>query len=255
MTFDNEPTERSPLQRRTGVTVWKQIGDTLEREIRERRYLAEGRLPSETTLAARFKVNRHTLRQALAALQESGLIRIEQGRGAFVESGWVDYTLARRTRYSENVLRNKLTPTRRMLGGREEAATRPVAKALGLRSGARVLVAELLQLTGEEPLGIATMYFPAARFPGLLELIAAGESVTQAMRQQGVDDYTRVHNRITTRLPEEGVARALCQPRARPVLCVESVDADEHGTPVKYGITVFSGDRVQLVVDPEDARD
>jgi GntR family phosphonate transport system transcriptional regulator len=253
MTFETETIPPCPFRRRTGVTVWKQIGDTLEREIRERRYLADGRLPSETTLAARFKVNRHTLRQALAALQDSGLIRIEQGRGAFVQREWVDYALARRTRYSENVLRNKLMPTRTMLAGREEAAAQPVARALGLRRGTRVLVAEVLQMAGDEPLGIATMYFPAARFPGLLARLATGESVTQAMREQGVADYTRVHNRITTQLPEEGVAQALRQPRSRPVLSVESVDADEHGTPVKYGITVFSGDRVQLVVDPEDA--
>jgi GntR family transcriptional regulator, phosphonate transport system regulatory protein len=251
MTSDT-PSPRTALQRRTGVTVWKQIADTLEREIRERQYLAAGSLPSETALAERFKVNRHTLRQALAALQEGGLIRIEQGRGAFVQSEWVDYTLARRTRYSENVLRNRLQPARQMLAGREEAATPPVAKALGLRKGTRVLVAELLQLAGDQPLGTATMYFPALRFAGLLERLAAGETVSDAMRALGVSDYNRVSSRITTQLPDEALARTLCQPRTRPVLQVESVDADAEGTPVKYGLTVFSGDRVQLVVNTED---
>lgn len=251
MTSDTA-TSRPPLERRTGVTVWKQIADTLEREIRERLYMAAGTLPSETVLAARFKVNRHTLRQALATLQEAGLIRIEQGRGAFVQSEWVDYTLARRTRYSENVLRNRLKPARQMLAGREESATLPVAQALGLRKGARVLVAELLQLAGDQPLGTATMYFPAPRFTGLLERLAAGETVSEAMCGLGVDDYSRISSRITTQLPDESLARTLCQPRTRPVLQVESVDADAQGTPVKYGITVFSGDRVQLVVNTED---
>ena len=249
----NPPLLPSPtLQRRTGITVWKQIADTLEREIRERQYLAAGSLPSETVLAERFKVNRHTLRQALATLQENGLIRIEQGRGAFVQSEWVDYTLARRTRYSENVLRNRLQPTRQMLAGREEPATPPVAKALGLRKGTRVLVAELLQLAGGQPLATATMYFPAVRFAGLLERLGAGDTVSDAMQALGVDDYNRVSSRITTQLPDEALARTLCQPRTRPVLQVESVDADADGTPVKYGITVFSGDRVQLVVNTED---
>jgi GntR family phosphonate transport system transcriptional regulator len=245
-------TPHAPWQRRTGITVWKQIADTLEREIRERQYLAVGSLPSETALAARFKVNRHTLRHALATLQEGGLIRIEQGRGAFVQSEWVDYTLARRTRYSENVLRNRLQPARQMLAGREEAATPPVAKALGLRKGTRVLVAELLQLADDQPLGTAMMYFPALRFAGLLERLAAGETVSDAMRALGVGDYNRISSRITTKLPDEALARTLCQPRTRPVLLVESVDADAAGTPVKYGITVFGGDRVQLVVNTED---
>ncbi|MBI5256816.1 MAG: phosphonate metabolism transcriptional regulator PhnF [Burkholderiales bacterium] len=245
-------TARAVLQRRSGITIWKQIADTLAQEIRDRHYLASGCLPSETALATRFKVNRHTLRQALADLQAQGLLRIEQGRGAFVQSDWVDYTLARRTRYSENMLRNRLHPVRQMLAGREEAATSAVAQALGLRRGGRVLVAELLQMAGEQPLGLATMYFPAARFAGLLDRLAAGDTVTQALQALGVADYSRVRSRVTTLLPDEALARTLCQPRARPVLCVESVDADTEGRPVKYGLTQFSGDRVQLVVDTAD---
>jgi GntR family phosphonate transport system transcriptional regulator len=252
MTPDPSPLTR-PLQRRTGVTVWRQIADALEREIRERRYQDAGSLPSETALAERFEVNRHTLRRALAALREDGLIRIEQGRGAFVQSEWIDYTLARRTRYSENVLRNRLQPARQMLGGREEAAESVVAKALAVRRGSRVLVAEMLQFAGDQPLGTATMYFPATRFAGLLDRLAAGETVSDALRALGVADYFRVSNRITTQLPDEALARTLRQPRTRPVLQVESVDADADGTPVKYGVAVFSGDRVQLVVDTEDA--
>ena len=245
----------SPVHRRAGVTVWRQIADTLEREIREHRYQASGSLPSETVLSGRFGVNRHTLRRALAALREDGLIRIEQGRGAFVQSEWIDYTLARRTRYSENVLRNQLQPARHMLAGRDEAATPTVARALAVLKVSRVLVAELLQLAGEQPLGTATMYFPAARFAGLLDRLSAGETVSNALQALGVADYSRVSSRITTQLPDEALARTLRQPRTRPVLHVESVDADADGIPVKYGVAVFSGDRVQLVVNTDDAHD
>jgi GntR family phosphonate transport system transcriptional regulator len=118
-----------------------------------------------------------------------------------------------------------------------------------------VLVAELLQLAGNQPLAMAVMYFPAARFAGVLERLAAGETVSDAMRALGVADYSRVSSRITTQLPDEALARTLCQPRTRPVLQVESVDADAEGTPVKFGITLFSGDRVQLVVNTEDVHD
>jgi GntR family phosphonate transport system transcriptional regulator len=117
-----------------------------------------------------------------------------------------------------------------------------------------VLVAELLQLADEQPLSSATMYFPAARFSGLLDLLAAGQTVTQALQQLGLADYRRAVSRITTQLPDDSLARMLRQPRTRPVLCVESVDTDDAGIPVKYGITIFSGDRVQLVADPDDAQ-
>jgi GntR family transcriptional regulator, phosphonate transport system regulatory protein len=34
------------------------------------------------------------------------------------------------------------------------------------------------------------------------------------------------------------------------VLCVECLDVDMAGQPIKYGETIFCGDRVQLVVSP-----
>ena len=71
--------------RRSGVSVWKQIADTLGSEIRDRAFSSTGRLPSENELATRFGVNRHTLRQAVGALQLDGLVRIEPGRGTFVQ--------------------------------------------------------------------------------------------------------------------------------------------------------------------------
>jgi len=250
MSMTTSSNERG-VQRRTGVTVWKQIADTLTQELRDRAYASTGCLPSEQALATRFKVNRHTLRQALAALEQAGLIRIEQGRGAFVEHDWVDYTVARRTRYSENIVRNQLLPASRMLAGREEAATAPVALALGLRKGARVLVAELLQEASGQPIGLATMTFPAARFEGLLDMLAGGATVSEMLRHFGIADYFRARNRVTTQMPSDELARLLQQPRTRPVLHVESIDVDTDGTPIKYGEAVFSGDRVQIVFDPE----
>lgn len=101
--------------RRSGLTVWKQIADTLSTEIRDRAFTSSGRLPSENELATRFGVNRHTLRQAIAALQADGLVRIEPGRGTFVQHELLDYVLSRRTRFSENLQRQGLMPGKQLL--------------------------------------------------------------------------------------------------------------------------------------------
>ena len=41
-------------------------------------------LPSERSLAQRFKVSRHTLREAIRVMQEKGVLRIRRGSGTYV---------------------------------------------------------------------------------------------------------------------------------------------------------------------------
>jgi GntR family phosphonate transport system transcriptional regulator len=244
--------DAAAVLRGSGIAVWKQLEGTLAAEIRDRVFADSGRLPSENLLAERFGVNRHTVRQAIAALQSAGLVRVEQGKGAFVQQHIVDYTLGRRTRYTENIRRNKLLPGKQLLGARELPASEKVARALGLRKGKPVLMVELLDEADGQPIGLAVLYYPAARFPGLLDMLEGNTRMSEILRHFGVTDYLRASNRITTQMPTDELARLLQQPKTRPLLCVESVDVDLDGVPIKYGETVFSGDRVQLVFDPRD---
>jgi GntR family phosphonate transport system transcriptional regulator len=234
--------------------VWRQIADTLTSEIRDRAYVGTGRLPGEIELSARFAVNRHTLRQAVAALQSDGLVRIEPGRGTFVQHELLDYALSSRTRYSENLLRQGLLPSQQLLGAREIAAPERAVRDLKLEKGERVLMVELLDEADGAPIGLATAYYPARRFAGLIEMLVQGKRSTDILKHFGVQDYLRLQSRITTQMPSQETARLLKQPGNRPLLCVECVDVDMLGQPIKYGETVFCGDRVQLVVNArEDA--
>ncbi|HYW55320.1 MAG TPA: phosphonate metabolism transcriptional regulator PhnF [Polaromonas sp.] len=239
--------------RRSGVAVWKQIADTLSREIRDRAFTATGRLPSENELSTRFGVNRHTLRQAVAALQVDGLVRIEPGRGTFIQNELLDYVLSRRTRFSENLQRQGLLPSKQLLTAREMVAPERAADELKLPRGAKVLMVEMLDEANEQPVALATAYYPAARFAGLLEMLNEGTRTTEILRHFGVQDYVRAESRVTTQMPSEETARLLKQPTTRPVLCVECLDIDMEGQAIKYGETVFCGDRVQLVVSAGSA--
>lgn len=241
-----------PPLRRSGVAVWKQIADTLAEEIRNRRYAESGRLPSETELAARFGVNRHTLRQAVSALESDGLLRIEQGRGMFVRHELLPYPLGRRTRFSENLQRQGLLPGTQLLTARTEPATQPVAEALRLARGEPVHHVEAVSEGNGQPISVMNAWYPAARFEGLPEMLQDGSSTSEILARLGVADYVRAETRVTTQMPDDETARLLRQAPTRPLLCVHSIDADTEGRPIKYGHTVFSGDRVQLVIRMED---
>jgi GntR family phosphonate transport system transcriptional regulator len=71
----------------SGVALWRQVADGIERGIADGRFAAGEKLPGEMEIAETYRVNRHTVRRALATLAERGLVRAERGSGTYVETG------------------------------------------------------------------------------------------------------------------------------------------------------------------------
>jgi GntR family phosphonate transport system transcriptional regulator len=249
MTSNDNATPGTMLERGAGVAVWRQIEQILAAEIAASGFGEEGRLPSEGELAKRFDVNRHTVRRAMLGLAALGLVSVEQGRGTFVQPGAIDYTIGRRTRFTENLRQQHHAAAGTMLSAARVKAEPSVAKALSLRAGAAVYRIESLHESDGVPLTFARNWYPAARFADLPEVLERTGGITKAMAEFGVHDYLRKWSRIGSVLPEPEVARRLNINRQQPVLWVENVDVDLEGTPVKYGFTHFAADRVQLLVE------
>ena len=235
--------------RLSGVTIWRQIAEELEDEIASRTYAPGGRLPTEMELSARFGVNRHTVRRAIATLEDRGLVRVERGRGTFVQTDTIDYVVGRRTRFSENLRRQQRTPSGTLLRAAEVSAAKAVARGLGIRTGSRVVLLETLGRADGHPISIGAHYFPARRFPGLIRAYEDEGSVSAALEAFGVADYARKLTRITSRRPDPFEMLHLQLSGSQPVLVAESLNTDLAGAPIEVGISRFAADRVQLVVE------
>lgn len=231
--------------------LWRSIAETLSGEIAAGQYRPGDRLPTEADLAARFGVNRHTVRQALADLVGKGLVRTRRGAGAFVASKPTDYPLSLRTRFHQNVLASGRSPARRFTRLETRAADLREAEALGLVPGAQVHVAEGVSLIDGQPVAVFRSVFPAERLPGLCAEIAACQSVTMALSACGVADYTRHSTRITARIAEGTLALALQLREGAAILRSDAVNVDAAGQPVEFGRTWFAGDRITLTLSPE----
>jgi len=236
------------LDRGAGLALWRQIAAAIEGAITQGRHAPGERLPTEAELAARYGVNRHTLRRAMEALEARGLVRVEQGRGSFVAEDVLDYPLGPRTRFSEIIQRQGREPAGRLLRLAETSAEPRIAELLGLRKGARVILAERLAMADGRPVALGAHHFPAARFARIPGLLREDPSITKALAACGVPDYRRQVTRITARMPTAEEATILAQSRARPVLVSEALNVDPDGRPVDATITRYAAGRAQLVV-------
>ena len=233
------------------VPRWQQIAAELRADILAGRVAPGERLPNEQVLAERFGVNRHTLRQAVQALAREGHVQVRQGSGTYVRELVLDYALQRRTRLTENLARMGETAQRALLAHSRQAAG---AWAAPLRVAARseVVVVETRASVRGRHVGLSTAAFPCPRLAGIAERIERHGSVTRALRESGVVDYTRSRSVVSARLPTQDEADALARATTQPVLVVQYVNVDRDGTPVEAGTTLFAADAVQLVVEPEE---
>ena len=235
--------------RRPGILIWREIEEALSGEIATGVYPAGGRLPAETDLAERFGVNRHTVRQALAALQERGAISIEQGRGMFVKTPKLAYPVGRRTRFTENVSHLPGAASGRLLRHWRMAAPAEIARDLKVKRGAPLVALDDLRVIDDEPVSLTTHYFPADRFADIAEAFAKCGSVTKALAQRGVVDYLRRLTRVHARAASLEEAALLKCPNDGPVLVVEAVNVDLQSVPIEVGHSRSAGGRWEIIFE------
>lgn len=233
----------------SGVALWRRIADAVRLDIIGGK-LAEGdRLPTEAMMAERFAANRHTVRRALQALAEEGVIRTEQGRGSFVHTARrLSYRIGRRTRFTEGLAGQAGTLNRELLATRLEPASGPVAAALAIGVGSRVTRLDTLSFADGRPLSRATAWIGYKRFPDFGEQFARVSSITAAFAALGIADYTRLTTRISARHADSEETALLRLAPGAILLVSEAVDVDPAGTPLLYGLSRFPADLLELVV-------
>lgn len=241
--------DQSRIDRGAGIAVWRQIAEWLKGEIAAGTYAKGTRVPTESEIAARFEVNRHTVRRAIAALTSDGILRADQGRGTYVASTPLTYPISRRTRFSEIMTAQHKTPTGRMIGSAEEEADALIAAQLAISVGTPLWRIETLRVVDGFPVLVATSWLEKERFPDLLTDYGASNSFTEVMAQAGIQDYLRKSTKVSAELIEPADALQLGLPEGQPVLVVESINVTLEGTPVQYTRTRMAADRMQLVFE------
>lgn len=81
-----------------GSTIPDQVAKQIQALIRTGEFAPGSALPAQRDLADRFGVSRASLREALASLETLGLVRVQAGKGVFVEGGETDSPRPRQAR-------------------------------------------------------------------------------------------------------------------------------------------------------------
>ncbi len=238
------------VQRQTGVALWRQIADRIREAITRGAYDETGMVPPETALAEQFGVNRHTVRSALAALAQEGIVRAVQGRGTLIERRErLNFPISKRTRFTTGISGQARETRGFLLAAAEESADAEVARWLKMRAGDAVIRLETTREADKRPVSRATSWFPAARFADIAETYRKTESITKAFALLGLQDYVRATTEITAAHADAGDITDLELTPGAILLITKAMNTDLDGVPVQYSITRFAADRVQFTIE------
>ena len=94
---------------------YRQVADALQRRIASGDLSSHDRLASERVIADRFGLSRMTARQAVELLVRRGVVYRRPGSGTFVSPPRIVHTLQRLAGFSEQMRRQGVHPTGRVL--------------------------------------------------------------------------------------------------------------------------------------------
>jgi len=238
------------VQRQTGVALWRQIAERIRQAISAGAYDETGMVPPETVLALQFGVNRHTVRSAIAALAQEGIVRAVQGRGTLIErKERLNFPITRRTRFTTGIGEQAREMRGLLLAHAEERADEEVALWLKLQPGASVIRMETVRKADNRPVSCATTWFPADRFAGMPAAYEKTESITRAFAALGLSDYVRATTEVTAAHADAADLAALELTPGAIVLVTKAMNTDLQGVPVQYAISRFAADRVQFTIE------
>ena len=236
------------IDRDTGITLYAQIAEVLECE-----YVRQGatgdRLPAEGELAARFGVNRHTLRRAVDELIAEGLLERQHGVGIFITDQLLDYRVGASTRFTQTLADIGIATDTKVIRKMIAPASAGVARHLLLPSDEPVLWIETLRMADGIPFCVISHFLPVTPFSTMLEEYQDGS--LHELLASNCGTLRRTESLVTAVLPQGDDAKLLSITQNRPVLRVKSLNVlDQDGTPVEYAITRFRADRIQLRITP-----
>lgn len=244
-----------PLQlsvdRTSPVPLYFQLSQQLEAAI-ERGTLTPGSLlGNEIDLAGRLGLSRPTVRQAIQALVDKGLLVRRRGVGTQVVHSQVKRPLELSSLYDDLEAAGQ-KPATKVLRNTVEPATAEVAAALGVAEGDDVHLVERLRYAHGEPMAQLRNYLPT----GLLALDTAHLEATglyRLMRGAGITLHS-ARQSVGARAATAAEAELLAEAEGAPLLTMQRTTFDDTGRAVEFGTHVYRASRYafefQLLVRP-----
>lgn len=238
------------MARSTVAPLWQSVRHDLENRLRAGWF--DERFPTDRELTERYGVSRHTVREAVRAMQGDGVVVRRRGRGSFLAGDVVEQRLgtafslfhtieAGGQRQRSVVLDQRLTRDPR------------AAVLLELHPESDVFVLERVRLADGDPLAHDIVWLPACVAAPLVDVDFAATSLYEQLRQICGVGPREGTERIRPMIPSAAQAAHLGLNPGAPALEIDRRTRFD-GKALEWRVTVVRGDRCVFRADWSDTR-
>jgi len=235
----------SPLDRTSHLPLWVQLAEELRR--RAARGDFDSQVDTEEQLTSTYMVSRHTVRQALHALEESGLLERHQGKGTYLRKARFEQPLHGLYSLASTITEHGAREESRVISLRR-TRSRSRAPRLGLDRSSPLVYVERLRIAGDEPLALDRSWLPLSIAEGLLEADLTSGSLYGALLATCGLRVTGGRERIWPVNPSERDRRLLALSEGIAAFAVERL-ALSGDQPVEWRESLIRGDRYSFRVE------
>lgn len=215
-----------------------QVTSALREKIYKREWVPGQRIPSENTLVKSYGISRGTVRKALGALIEEGLLKSIHGSGTFVEDHAISHPAGERPISFAKSLNKQgkqfvtVVQDKHLLD-----ATSEVANQLHIPVGSPVMFMRRIRLVHNEPIMCQEGFYPLRECPGIDKADFTVESAFDAVQTCAGRKVKASRMRYVARVAGDEHGAYLDVDATAPVLLLEQTILLDDGTPVEWSYT------------------
>lgn len=206
-------------------------------------------LPTEGEIEKLFQVSRITVRKAIEALVDDGIVVKQQGRGTFVKSTEIIQKVGNITSWTEEMrLKGKKTETHGLEITEIQKPSKRLADDLHLKPKETVICVKRVRWIDGEPTAIMLNYLRSKMVPGFLEKGLQSESLYEELEQTYHIQMDRATEWVRAREVNELEASALNISPYSPVLHLRRISYVKE-IPFEIVEMVVRADRYQYTIE------
>lgn len=236
-----------PLNRRSGIPLYHQIQQRLLDQIQSGELRPGMPMPSIERIAKQMGVSQMTVRQAIRALSELGVIYSRQGKGTFISGIKLERDFRQVLSFTEEAIARGVRPSAKVLSFGIQEPSPKATEALALSKGEQVYSLRRVRYGDAVPMGIEWSFLPVRLFPDLIEQFDPSTSLYEELA-----NHYGIQLMVTDEVIEVGKANAsearlLKIAQQSPVFLFTRTSYLENGTPAEYVNSIYRGDRYKIV--------